>query len=203
VPRAGGVGAGEPHDLHRIADRRERISQLVRERGQKLVLAPVSLFSLPKIAARLVLALARPQCRAHGACERREADRPVEQSHVAQQLDQPCSRRRIRAAAGEQQYGKVRPGLLAADHFRQQRATAGRDRFLGNQHCARAELERASQLERLGAGHALEPGLAEHVARELRVPTGRRQDEHALLQALAPDVVHLDFFCGTPVSTPW
>ena len=46
----------EPHQLHRVADRRQRVAQLVRQHGQELVLAAVGL-------AELLLALAQARGR--------------------------------------------------------------------------------------------------------------------------------------------
>ena len=47
--------------VQRVADRRERIAQLVRERREELVLAAIGLLALLQVRAHLVLALARAQ----------------------------------------------------------------------------------------------------------------------------------------------
>src|SRR3546814_14984149 len=65
-------GEPRPQDVQGVADRRERIAQLVREDRQEFVLALIveaqTLFGFGKveeIAADLVLATTRPQCGVH------------------------------------------------------------------------------------------------------------------------------------------
>ena len=78
-------------DLEAVQDRRQRIAQLVAERGQELVLAAVGgaqrlldLLPLGEVAANLVLARPRANRRLRGAQQGGDARRPLEQRHVAQ-----------------------------------------------------------------------------------------------------------------------
>ena len=82
------------NDLERVAQRRERVAQLVREDGEELVLAPVGFaqrggdpVALAKIVANLVLAAPRAQRGAHRADQRRHAHRALEQRDVAEGLE--------------------------------------------------------------------------------------------------------------------
>jgi hypothetical protein len=73
-------------DLARVADRRERVAQLVRQHREEHVLAPVRLLQLGEQAAQLVLALALAQRGLGRGDERRHAHRTLEQDHVAERL---------------------------------------------------------------------------------------------------------------------
>ena len=57
------AASAAPQHLHRVADRRQRVAELVRQRRQELVLAPVGLGEvvgeLPGLGHQLALALDR------------------------------------------------------------------------------------------------------------------------------------------------
>jgi hypothetical protein len=125
-------GARQAQQVHRVADRRERVAQLVRERGEELVLAAVGLLALLQVGARLVLAPARAQRAAHRAGERGHAHRALEQRHVAERGERARDRRRVGAGTREQQHRQVGPGRLPCDHLREARV-AVEQRFLGDQ----------------------------------------------------------------------
>jgi hypothetical protein len=99
------LGADAFEDLDRVADRRERVAELVGEHRQKLVLAPRGLpellhevVELFDQVADLILASARVQRRLHRREQRVTADGTGKDRHVSQhlqgvQLTAPAQRR--------------------------------------------------------------------------------------------------------------
>ena len=195
-------GAGKPQQAHRVADRRERIAQLVGERRQELVLAAIGLLALEKMCARLVLALARAQRAAHGARQRRDAHRALEQRDVAERAHRARHGGGIGAGAREHQDRQIGPRRLALDQLGE--AAVVRQRFLGDQDArrrrARARCDRHSRSWQAKHATASLRSMASTSAASL--PTGR-EDQQPALEALAGQLAHsLGFFSGTPVSTP-
>ena len=110
--------------LQRVADRRQRVAQLVRQRRQELVLAPVGLLALHQVGTRLVLAIARAHGAANGARQCGDAHRALEQRDVAQRANRLGNGPRIGAAPRQNQDRQVRPRRLTRD----QGGGAGRPR---------------------------------------------------------------------------
>ena len=153
------VEAGGLEQVQRGQQRRERIAQLVAERRQELVLAPVgepqrllARAPLGQVLADLVLALARAQRGAHRADQRRHPHRPLEQRHVAQRphgFARP--RRNRRRGASRTSTGRSDHGGCAASTRGQRGVVRRRRRFLGQQHRAGARRQLVEQrLERRG-----------------------------------------------------
>ena len=67
-----------------VADGGQRVAQLVAEHGQELVLAAVGVRLAAQQVADLVLAAAGAQRRLHGADQRRQAHRPLQEGDVAE-----------------------------------------------------------------------------------------------------------------------
>ena len=140
----------------RVADRRERVAQLVGEHREELVLAPVGLAARSRAAgvAHLVLALARAQRRAHrGDDSVGHAHRPLEQGHVAERLHRRRgARAESGAAAREHDERQVRPRRLLAQVARRGATMRWRgERLLGHHDRAGAGLELGAQRRRCRA----------------------------------------------------
>src|SRR5579862_2745145 len=86
-----------------IADRSERITQLMRQHGEKFVLAPIGIAQLPltrtqrflsllegrKLLAGFILTLAAAQRRLHCAEECAGRSRALQESNVGEGVDRP------------------------------------------------------------------------------------------------------------------
>ena len=111
----------------RVEQRRERIAQLVAERREELVLALVGRSERPPRRARAPRdgrgsdtgggARARP-CGPRSE-QRGDAQRPLEQRHVAERAHRFARPRRIGARPRQQQHGQIRPRRLLAQHGRE------------------------------------------------------------------------------------
>ena len=139
--------------LERVADRRQRVAQLVRERGEELVLALVGLLALLEMRPCLVLPLAGAQRAAHGAHQRGDANRPLEQRDVAERPRVLSRDLRIGPGTRKQQDREVRPRGLSGEQ-RREPTVAPRERLLGNHDGGRAPLELERELLQVAATDA-------------------------------------------------
>ena len=106
-------------DLEAVHDRRERVAQLVAERGEELVLAAIGgaqrllgLLPLGEVAADLILARSRANRGLRGAQQRGDARRPLEQRDVAERAPRFRGLRRVGARARQDQDRQVGPRRL-------------------------------------------------------------------------------------------
>ena len=140
-PRGDGVlEAGQFEQLQTRQQRRQRIAQLVTERGEELVLALIGetqrfLGARPvlEVPADLVLALARTKRRADRAEERGHTHRALEQRHVAEGPDGFVELGGISATARQDEHGKIGPRRLCREDLAQGRVVRRRDRFFGKE----------------------------------------------------------------------
>ena len=140
----------EPQDVQRVADRRERVAQLVGEHGEELVLAAVGLAQRRARCARCSAQVRsriwycrspRPQRRAHRADQRRHPHRPLQHGDVAEQVHRLGHRGGVGPGPREHQHRQVGPRRLAREPLGQAVVAARRDRLFGQQHRAGAGLQ--------------------------------------------------------------
>jgi hypothetical protein len=132
-------------DLQRVADRCKGIAELVRQRGEELILATVGIAEplalcvqsgmrireLEQRIAHLVLSSSSPHRRAQGADERGDANGPFQNGDVAEQRQRRGCHRRVGADANEQDDGNLRPGRLGGSALSRELAiVASGDDFL-------------------------------------------------------------------------
>jgi hypothetical protein len=168
-------------DAHGRADGRERVAQLMRQRGQKFVLAFVGI-------ADLVLPFTRADGRAGGGDQRDGPHRPLHQRHVAQMLHRPLHIQRIRAAAGQKQDGNVRPGGLRRHVIGQRPDRRPADDFFHHQQGAGALLQLHHQVGAVTADNGANAHRAQDFRGQAGVLPGGRADDDPSLHYLIPAV---------------
>ena len=213
------VACCEPQDVQRIADRSERIAQLVREDRQELVLAAVGLLErllgalaigdvaldAQQVLARLVLSPAGPQGRADRADQGRHAKRALEDGEVSHPIHRGRDGGGVRSRSRQHQHGEVGPRRLTRQPADQALRLALPDRLLGQQDGPSAGLDLADQLFGARAGLHRDAGLLEHLTSHDAVAARRGQEQHAKVEIRA---VQEDFppalfsTIGTPVRIP-
>ncbi len=193
----------QPQHADRVADRRERIAQLMREHREERVLAPVGFLALLQVRAHLVLTLARAQRGEHSAIERRKTHRALEQRNVSERSQRARYSRGIGALAREHEHRNVGPGWLARNEIRGSHIELGH-RLLGEEQRRGAALELACQSLEARASHAIDAILAQRGFDQLGIPADGGEDQQSALQAPAERrIAHARvLFSGTPVSTP-
>jgi hypothetical protein len=178
-------------ELDARRDRRERTSQVVRQDGDEsfpevpLLRQPLRLrMELGDELATFILSSAGAQCRPGGTEQRDARDRAHEdrEDAGAREMGQDafvCAPRALRG--GHEQDRKIRPGLLSVERGAEAGETLRRQGFLGDQECRGTRGGFAQGVVEIGAYFTDDASAAQQVARDLRVPPGRREDEEPLL----------------------
>ena len=194
--------SGEAQQTQRVADGREGIAQLVRQRGEEPVLALVGLLALLEMRPRLVLPGTGAQRAAHGTHQRRDANRPLEQRDVAERLPRSSCHLRIGAGTRKKQDRKVGPRGLSGEQ-RREPTVVPRERLLGNDDGGRAPLDLEREVLQVAATDAESRFRGQRRRHERRILPDRRQDEQPALESRFRRRAHVLFaFSGTPVRTP-
>jgi hypothetical protein len=210
-----GIARGQAQVLDAGDQRRQRISQLVAERRQELVLPlvgqPQRLFdagAFVDVAPNLVLPIARAQRRAHGTQQRRDAQRPLEQRDVAEGPHGLARGRRVRTRERQHQDRQVGPGRLPRQCRRQPGVALGRDHLFGHDEYRRAANDLVERLVEAGADVDGDFRLPEQGRRGGRILARRRKHEDAIVDRRGCRRGHcrgsgsIGSTTGTPVSTP-
>jgi hypothetical protein len=181
--------AREEPDVH--GERRERPSQVVRQDGDEsfpdepLLRQPSCLrMELGHEIADLVLSSAGAQCRPDGGEQRDGRDRTHEDRDAAGAREvrhDACVSPPRSLRGGHEQDRKIRPGLLAVEGGAEAGEPLRRQGFVGDQDCRGTRGGFAQGVVETDACFADHAFAAQHVARDLRVPPGGREDEEPLL----------------------
>jgi hypothetical protein len=185
------LGRAVQQDLEPVAERAQRVAQLVREGRQELVLAPVGLAKrlfggglADELIADLVLAPARPQRGVDRADERPRRRRQVEQRHVRETRQRPLRERGSLPVAGQQHRRNVGPRRLRCERRQKRPRHPSRQRRVGQDDRADTPRNLARQLVEPRARQAIDPGVREKLARDLGVAPRRRDDEDPLARTV-------------------
>ncbi|MCY1213798.1 hypothetical protein D9M72_255950 [compost metagenome] len=205
--RLGGLIRLALQQRQRGAHRRERVAQLVRQRGKKLGLALVGLVQPAQQVAHLVLAVACAQRRAHRAHQRRHAHRPLDDGDVGQPAHRVGNDHRVRSLARQDQHRQVGPRRLRGQRLGQRGGGRIGQRFFGQQDRAGALLQPAHERAEIGAGVRGDLGAFKHGLGHDGVPRSHGAQQDALFDGNGCLGTH-DVRCtpsigtGTPVRMP-
>lgn len=158
--------------------RRQRIAQLVRQRGQKFGLALVGQPQALQRGAQVVLPVARPQGRPHRTHERRHPHRPLDHGDVGHAVHGLGHDARIGALARQHQHRQVGPGRLSLQGLGQPRGGRIGEGLFGQHQGTGAACQLVRQCGQRGAVQHRYAGALEHRPCHQRVPgcCGTHQD---------------------------
>ena len=133
------------------------------------------------LLAQLVLPAPSSKHRVQRADQACDADRSIEDRHVAEQFRRAHRRRRVGPGARQKENREVRPIRLGIQRIEQAAQLAVRDRLFGDDQRGNAPRELGAKGLKVAVDLVGEAGVGENDLAQLRIRRRRREHQHAVL----------------------